>query len=301
MLWRLAQETVADFFEDDALTLGAALAFYTALSMSPLIVLLLWFASALGEETERQLVAQIQALVGPDAGDAIRGIVDNADDRPGLGNVAGFVSLVTLVASVSGVFSQLQYALNRIWHVKAAPGRSGFRVWIRKRLLSVGVFASVGFVLVVSLALTAFVAAASEYASGLLPGSDAFWQAATFVLSLLVTAAVFAIVFRFLPDATVGWRETWIGATATAILFSIGRWAIGLYLGQSSVGSAYGAAGSLIVLLVWVYYAALIVFMGAELTKVLARAFGERIRPEAHAVRIETREREVERPAASKH
>jgi membrane protein len=299
MLWRLARETVADFLEDDALTLGAALAFYTALSMSPLVVLLLWFASALGEGAQRQLVAQIQALVGPDAGEAIRGIVENADARPGLGNVAGVVSLVTLVASVSGVFSQLQYALNRIWNVKAAPGRSGLWPWIRKRLLSIGVFASVGFVLVVSLALTAFVAAASEYASGVLPGSDAVWQAVTFVLSLVVTAAVFAILFRFLPDATVGWRETWIGAVATAVLFAIGRSAIGLYLGQSSVGSAYGAAGSFMVLLVWVYYASLIVFMGAELTKVLARALGARVQPEGHAVRIETREREVERPASS--
>jgi membrane protein len=197
------------------------------------------------------------------------------------------------------VFAQLQYALNQIWKVKAKPGRSGVWPWIRKRLLSIGVFASVGFVLVVSLAATAAVAAASEYASGVLPGSAVVWQAVTFVLSLVVTAALFAIVFRFLPDATVCWRETWIGAFATAILFSIGRWAIGTYLGQSSVGSAYGAAGSFMVLLVWVYYAALIVFMGAELTKAIARDLGRGVRPEAHAVRIETREREVTRPKAS--
>ena len=299
MLWKLTRDTVTDFFEDDALTLGAALAFYTALSLSPLVVFLLWFASALGEGMQQQLVAQIEGLVGPQAGEAVRGIVESAEARPGLGNVAGIVSLATLVASVSGVFSQLQYALNRIWNVEAAPGRSGVWAWVRKRLLSIGVFASVGFVLVVSLAVTAAVAAASEYARGALPGVDVLWQAGTFVLSLLVTAALFAIIFKFLPDAVVGRRETWIGAAATAVLFSIGRWAIGLYLGQSSIGSAYGAAGSFMVLLVWVYYASLILFLGAELTQVVARAAGRRIEPEAHAVRIETRDRKAERPAAS--
>jgi membrane protein len=297
MLWTIAKETVGEFFEDDALTLGAALAFYTALSMSPLLVLLLWFASALGEGAQQQLVAQMQGLVGPEGADAIGAIVDNADAEPGLGNVAGVVSLVTLVASVSGVFSQLQYALNTIWDVKPTPERSGMRAWLWKRALSAGVVATVGFLLVVSLAVSAAVAAASEYAGHVLPGSDAIWQGVTFVVSLGVTTVLFAVIFRFLPDVTVGWRETWIGALATAILFSIGRFAIGFYLGQSSVGSAYGAAGSFMVLLVWVYYASLILFLGAELTQVVARRLDHRVAPEGHAVRIETRE--VERPAAS--
>jgi membrane protein len=291
--WDIVKQTGTDFVDDDAMTLGAALAFYTALAMAPLVVLLLWSASLLGEGMQQQLATQIQSLVGAQAGLAIKGIIDSAETQPSLGNIAGIVSVATLLFSVSGVFAQLQYALNRIWDVEASPEKSGVWAWIRKRLLSLGTFASVAFLLVVSLAVTAGVAAASEVGRGILPGSDVLWQLAAWVVSIGLTAVIFALIFKVLPDVTMGWREVWMGAVATTLLFALGRYVIGLYLGRSAIGSAYGAAGSLIVLLAWVYYAALILFAGAELTQVLARRFGHRIVPDEHAVKIQERREPV--------
>jgi membrane protein len=277
---------VDDFIEDDALTLGAALAFYTVLALSPLLLLLLWGASFVGEGMQERLVEQIRSVVGPQAGEAIRGVVDNAQARPGLRNVAGIVSLATLLFSVSGVFAQLQYALNRVFGVQAVPGQTATKVWIRKRLLSLGTFVSVAFLLVVSLAVTAAVSALSDLGVGILPGAAALWQVVAWLVAFVLTAAIFALIFKVLPDVKLGWREVWIGALATTVLFAVGRWLIGLYLGQGAVGSAYGAAGSLIVLLLWVYYASLILFAGAELTQVLAHRMRGDLEPEEHAIEI---------------
>jgi membrane protein len=299
--WDVVKETASEFADDDAMSAAGALAYYTALGLSPMLILLLWFASALGEDAQRELIAQLQGLVGPEGGRAVKAILDNADATPGLGTVAGIVSLLTLFFSVSGVFAQLQAALNRMWDVEATPGTTGTWPWIRKRLVSAGTFLSVGFLLVVSLAVTTFVQAAGARARDLLPGIDLVWMLVTFVVSLGVSALVFALIFKVLPDVKLGWRDVAVGGLATAFLFSIGRWLIGVYLGQSSVGSAYGAAGSLVVLLVWVYYAAVVVFLGAELTQVLARRVGRGVEPEPHAVHVE-RHVEVEpsprRPAA---
>ena len=289
-VWDIAKETVNEFIDDDAMTLAAALAYYTALGMSPLLVLLLWIATFAGESTQQHLVAQIQGLVGTEGGQVVKTIVDNADATPSIGTVAGIASLATLLFSVSGVFGQLQEALNRMWDVKAAPGTTGTWPWVRKRLLSLGTFLSVGFVLVVSLAVTALVEGASEHARSILPGADLAWELLTFGISLLVTALLFMLMFKVLPDVKLGWRDVAVGGVATAILFSIGRWLIGLYLGRSSVGSAYGAAGSLVVLLVWVYYASLVVFLGAELTQVLAGRRHKRVEPEEHAITVERHE-----------
>lgn len=288
----IVRDTVAEFLDDDAVNLGAALAFYTALAMSPLLVLLLWIATFAGEGTRTQLVAQMQALVGPEGGQAIRAIIDSAKTTPQLGTFAGVVSLATLLFSVSGVFGQLQYALNRLWDVKAAPGTTGTWSWIRKRLLSVGAFLSVGFLLVVSLAVSAAIEAAMEHARDVLLGAAVLWQGGSFVLSLLVSAVLFSLIYKLLPDVKLGWRDVAVGGVATAVLFAIGRTAIGIYLGRSSIGSAYGAAGSLVVLLVWVYYASLIVLAGAAFTHVLARRRGRLVEPEEHAIRVE----QVERP-----
>jgi membrane protein len=236
------------------------------------------------------MLAQIQALVGPEGGRAIRAIVDNAEATPGLGSFAGMVSLATLLFSVSSVFGQLQYALNHLWDVKAGPGTSGWWPWVRKRLLSIGTFVSTGFLLVTSLSVSAAVTVASEQAHDVLPGLDVIWQLVTFALSLGVSALVFALVFKVLPDVRLGWRDVAVGGLVTAVLFSIGRALIGLYLGQSSIGSAYGAAGSLVVLLVWVYYASLVMFFGAEITHVMAKRRKARIEPEDHAIKVKTKE-----------
>jgi membrane protein len=288
-IWEVAKETVNELVDDDVMTLGAALAFYTALGMSPLVVLLLWIATFLGEDTRLQLVAQIQAVVGTQGGEAIRAIVENAKATPGFGNLAGLLSMVTLLVSVSGVFGELQSDLNKIWDVKPLPGSTGSVAWIRKRLLSLGTFVSVSFLLVVSLGLSGMVTMAAESTHDVFPGSDFVWEVVAYVLSLGVTALVFTLVFEVLPDVRLPWRDAVVGGIVTAVLFSIGRWLIGLYLARSSLGSAYGAAGSLIVLLAWVYYASLVVFTGAEVTQVLSRRRGG-VRPEPHAIVVEQKE-----------
>ena len=300
IVWTITKETAEELVEDDVLTLGAAIAFYTALAMSPLLVLLIWMATFAGEATQRQMVASMQGLVGPEGGAAIKAIVDNADATPGFGNVAGLVSLATLLFSVSGVFGQLQAALNLLWDVKAAPGTTGSSSWIRKRLLSLGTVVCVGFLLVVSLAVSAAVSAATEHARGVLPGTEVVWQTVTFAVSLGLSAVLFALVFKVLPDVKLGWRDVAVGGLATAVLFSIGRFAIGLYLGRSTIGSAYGAAGSLVVLLMWVYYASIVVLVGAELTQVMAKHWKPRIETEDHAITVERKEEEVP-PSAVGH
>jgi membrane protein len=200
------------------------------------------------------------------------------------------VSLATLAFSVTGVFGELQADLNKIWDVKADPGRSGVWPWLQKRLLSLGTFVSVAFMMIVSLALSAAVTAASEWTGDVLPGADVAWQTAAFVLGLGISALVFALVFKVLPDLKLAWRDVAVGGVLTAVLFSIGRWLIGIYLARSSLGSAYGAAGSLIVLLAWVYYASLVLFAGAELTQVLASRRGRRLQTEAGAIVVERKE-----------
>jgi membrane protein len=293
-IWDVAKETVNELVDDDALTLGAALAFYTALGMSPLLVLLLWIATFLGEETRQQLVASIQSVVGTEGGQAVKAIVDSAKATPGFGNFAGLASLVTLLVSVSGVFGELQSDLNKLWDVKPIPGTTGSTAWIRKRLLSLGTFVSVSFLLVVSLALSGFMTMAAESTRDWFPGSDFMWEVVAYVVSLGVTALVFTLVFEVLPDVRLPWRDAVVGGIVTAVLFSIGRWLIALYLARSSLGSAYGAAGSLIVLLAWVYYASLVLFAGAEVTQVLSKRRGG-VRPEPHAIVVE----QVEVPKAT--
>src|SRR6185369_9341590 len=190
--WDVAKATVNEFVDDDAATLAAALAYYTALGLSPMLVLLIWLATFAGEDMQQRVVAQLQGLVGPQGGQALKAVVDNADATPQLGTIAGIVSIATLFFSVSGVFGQLQAALNRMWDVKAAPTTAhGNWIWIRKRLLSLGAFLSVGFLLIVSLAVTAFVEGWTERLRQGLPGTAFAWELVTFVVSLLVSAVLF--------------------------------------------------------------------------------------------------------------
>ena len=287
MRWRSAWTQLRDaakgLTRDDVLMLSAALAYYTSLSLAPLVLLLLWLASFLGESTTDRLVSEAVDVVGPQAGEAVRTVIANAESEPSLGSIAGIVGLVTLAFGASGVFAQLQKALNHVWNVKPRPGRKGIVRWLRKRLLSFGMILAFGFLLLVSLALSTGLAMLGDTVAGSLPGSQYLWQALNMAISFGVVTLLFAAMFKFLPDARIELRDVWIGAAVTALLFSLGKIAIGFYLGRSSVGSAYGAAGSLIVLLVWVYYSATIFFFGAELTQVHARAH-HRVEPEEHAV-----------------
>ena len=274
-LWSATKQTITEFFADDAMTLGAALAFYTALSLAPIIVILITIAGlALSPDQQQQVVQQIQSTVGARAGEAISTIVESAQQNKNGGTIAAIISGITLLLGATAVFAQLQYSMNRIWGVQAKSG--GAWAWVRKRLLSLAMMATIAFLLLVSMVL-------STALSMMFSGEGIVWQAVNFVVSMLVYILLFAVIFKVLPDVKIGWRMTWIGATVTAVLFALGKLGISIYLSAGAVGSAYGAAGSLIALLVWVYYSSLIVFVGAELTQVIASREGLAIEPDEHA------------------
>jgi membrane protein len=274
----LFKEAFRDFWEDNAPRLGAALSYYTAFSLAPLLLISIAIAGAVfGEEAARgQIVGQLQGLLGEEGALAIQALLENAR-KPREGALAAIVGVATLVLGSSGVFNELRGALNTVWEVPPRPG-SGLWGTVRDRLLSFGMVLILGFLLLVSLLASAALAAAGERWGGALSGTLHLLEIANFVVFLGVATVLFALIFKLLPDAqpAIAWRDVWVGAFMTAVLFSLGKWGIGLYLGRGTVGSAFGAAGSLVVVLVWVYYASQVLFFGAELTQVYAREHGSR-------------------------
>ncbi len=294
MIWTLLRDAAADWSEDKAPRLGAALAYYTALSLAPLLLVVIGIAGLVfGQEAARgQIVGQLQGLVGGDGARAIEDMLANARE-PSSGFLATAIGIGMLLLGASGVFGQLQDALNTIWEVAPRPGRGWWDV-VKDRFLSLTMVLGTGFLLLVSLVATAVVSAAGEVLRGLTPGMEVMMHVAVTVISLALVTVLFAMIFKFLPDATVAWRDVWFGAAATAVLFLVGKTAIGLYLGHASIGSSYGAAGSFVVLLVWVYYSAQILLFGAELTQVYARHTGSRVEPVAGAERVTEAQRAQE-------
>ncbi|MEZ5966130.1 MAG: YihY/virulence factor BrkB family protein [Planctomycetota bacterium] len=282
--WRVVRRAVLAFFEDQALTHGAAVAFFSGLSLAPILILLVWLSSVLGPGLRDLLVDHVAELVGAQGGQVVRMVIDNADAHVDVAHIAGWISLGTLLFSATAVFAQLQTALNTIWGVRSDP--TGFDVWawLRKRLLSLGLIVSIGFLLLVSLVVSSGLAALTHAWRDRLPAAGLLWNALDLVVPFLVYLLVFMAVFRYLPDAELRWRHVFFGGVVTASLFVVGKWLIGLYLGTSALGSAYGAAGSLVLMLVWTYYSAAIVLFGAELTQAFVRELGERVAVEAHAV-----------------
>lgn len=283
-LFDVLKESYSEWSEDQAARLAAALAYYTAFSIAPLLLLIISIAGLVfgREAAQGQVFAQLQGLLGPDAASAIQEGIANSSD-PGAGTISVIIGLVTLIWSASNVFSQLQDALNTIWEVKADPD-AGILTTVRRRFLSMTMVLGIGFLLLVSLMVSAGVAAVGAFFSGVLPGGAVVWQALNFLLSFGVVALLFAAIYKVLPDVTISWSDVWIGAAVTALLFTVGKLLIGLYLGHASVGSTFGAAGSLLVFLVWVYYSSQILFFGAEFTQVYARRYGSRIVPAEGAV-----------------
>jgi membrane protein len=286
-IWRVLKESFGEWNRDNASRLAAALAYYTIFSIAPLLILVIAIAGLFFDATSvrEQLMGQIQALVGTDGADFLRSVLDNAN-QPGeqSGWVASAISVGLLILGATGVLTQLQTALNVVWNVKAKP-ELGFWGVLRKRALSFGMLLGIGFVLLVSLMLSAIVAGFSSYLNNLAPGLDAAGQLLSFLVSFGVTTFVFALIYKFVPDVNISWGDVWFGGIVTALLFSLGKTLIGLYLGNNSFGSTYGAAGSVVILLVWVFYSAQILFFGAELTQVYARRYGSRITPNEYAVK----------------
>ena len=272
----MIKEAFTDWNDDNAPRLGAALSYYTVFSLAPILLISIAVAGLIfGEEAARGgIVAQIQGLIGRDAAEAVEGMIVNAR-KPGQGILATLFGTVMLLFGAGGAFNELRAALDVIWEIPPRTG-GGIKALIRERLASFGMVLVVGFLLLVSLALSAAISLLEIKGSFL--GSGMLLQLVNTVVALAIITALFALMFKFLPDAhpPVGWTDIWIGAAITAVLFTLGKFAIGLYLGRSSVGSVYGAAGSLVLLLVWVYYSAQIFFFGAELTQVYARRHGSR-------------------------
>jgi membrane protein len=284
ILWSLLGETLYEWYEDRAPRLGAALAYYTVFALAPgLIVIIAVTALVLGKvAAEGQIIAEVRNLVGVAGARAIQAALENAGSAGSSLHATG-LGVITLVFGLWGVFGELQDALNTIWGVTSRPGR-GLLGTIKARFWSFAVVVGVGFLLLVSLAASAWLAAFGTFFSGwfLLPTS--VLQLANAVLSFVVIGLMFAAIYRLLPDVRLAWRNVWIGAAVTALLFTLGKSLIGLYLGRSAAASAYGAAGSFVVILLWIYYSAQVFFFGAEFTKVYSRHFGVIVLPDPTAV-----------------
>jgi membrane protein len=293
----LLKASGGSFLEDDCQTQAAALSYYTTFSLPPLLMVLLLILGALvdPQDIRGQLEIQMGALMGPAATEQIRSILAQLHQPGSGGTLATVLSVAGLVLGASGAFGQLQAALNRTWGVAPDPQQGGVKAFMVKRLFSFGMILSVAFLLLVSLVLSAGLSAFGGALGRMLPEgvSTTLLQILNLAISLLVITAVFAAIFKVLPDARVAWRDVWVGAGVTALLFVIGKFLIGFYIGRSNPGQAFGAAGSLAVLLVWVYYSSMIVLFGAEFTEAWVERRGGVITPERGAVRVLEEKRPV--------
>lgn len=277
-------ETINEWREDKGSRLAAALSYYTIFSLPPLLVISLAVAARFfdRQQARQQVLALTSEWVGQTGREAVAQILENAAD-PALSSLAAVVSLVLLFFGASAVFSELQGSMNQIWDVEAKPGR-GILGTIKDRLFSFALVIAVGLLLVVFLLLSTLITAFGQVLSDVLPGLMRVASVFNFLISWAGVTALFALVFKYVPDVEISWRDVWLGAVVTAVLFNIGKWGISYYMGRSVPASAYGAAGSLIVLLLWVYYSAQIFFVGAEFTQVYANRFGEQIVADQDAI-----------------
>lgn len=272
IIWDLFKETFEEWLNDEAPRLGAALAFYTILSIGPLLLLALAAAGVVfgHDAAQGRVVEQIQGIIGTEGARAIQDMIIDSAEKKDAGLIATLAGLGALLFGASGAFGQLQDAMNIIWNVHDKRGQ-GLWALIRKRFLSFTMVLGTGFLLLVSLAVNAALAGITQYAYGYLADIAFVMQFINSAVSLGVVTLLFALIFKYVPDIKIDWRDVWVGAFLTAVMFTLGKYCIGLYLGRSSLSSSYGAAGSLVVVLVWVYYSAQILFFGAEFTQVYSR------------------------------
>ena len=280
----LLKETYTDWSEDKASRLAAALAYYTVISLAPLLVIIISIAGlAFGKEAAQgQVVEEMRHFVGDQGAEAIQTIILNTSN-PQSGILASIFGIATLLFGASGVFAQLQDGMNTIWEVQPKPGRGIFAL-IKDRFLSLTMVLGVGFLLLVALVVSAGLAAFGKFLGGFLPLPEFIMASINFLISFVVITLLFAMIFRYLPDVKISWRDVWFGAAITSFLFTVGKFLLGFYLGRSSTTSAYGAAGSLVLILIWVYYSSQILFFGAEFTQVYANKYGSRIKPDEDAI-----------------
>jgi len=295
--WTILKQTFSDFIDDKVLKLSASLAYYTIFSVAPMLIVIIFFCDLfLGREAiEGTLYSQIKGLVGSDAAIQVQQMIRNASLSQDM-SWATIIGFVTLFIGATGVFAEIQDSINTIWRLKSKPKKGkGLVRMVMNRLQSFSLVVSMGFILLVSLVVNGIIEIFNQRLASLFP------EVAMFVIYLvnwsitfLVITALFAVIFKVLPDARIRWRDVIVGSIATAILFMLGKFAIGVYLGASKVGSTYGAAGSIVIILLWVYYSAAILYFGAEFTRVYVQHFGARIYPNDYAVWIKQVEVEEE-------
>lgn len=292
-IWGILKDSFNGFLDDRCLKLSAALAYYTVFSLAPLLVLIISLISIfLGEEAIRgQIFSQLNGLVGAEAAKQIQDMIKNVE-LSGKTNTAFVLGIVTLLFGATSIFVEIQDSVNMIWRVKAKPKRGWLKI-IKDRLLSSSLVISLGFLLLVSLIINGMVLALSDFLTRYIPGlSVLLISVFNFALSTGVVAVLFGVIFKVLPDAKIAWKDVRWGAFFTALLFMLGRYLIGLYIQTTSTSSTYGAAGSLIVILLWIYYTAAILYFGAEFTQAYANCLGVKIEPADYAVYVEQTERE---------
>ena len=299
--WGLLRAAGECWVAHNAARLGAALSYYTIFAISPLFVIIIFIASLWFNKSAVQtaLYAQLSDLAGPQGAHAIESALSaSAPHNQGL--VASVLAIGTLILSATGLFLELQGDLNTIWGVEPKPTGTWSGVWsfVKNRLLSFAMVLGIGFLLLVSLVLSAVVASAAKYLSALTPGLGGMTLVMHDLLSFAVISVLFAMIFKVLPDVKIAWREVWIGAVVTAVLFTGGKVLLGLYLGRSATVSAYGAAGSVILVLLWVYYSSQILFFGAEVTQAYANQFGARLEPKENAQWVTSQQLLPRRPRA---
>jgi membrane protein len=276
-LWQLTRDSISAWIDDFAPSMGAAISYYTVFSIAPLLLIVIALAGlVLGQEAASgQIFSQLQGLLGEEGAAAIQNMVQSAS-LSGKSFVATAVGVVTLIIGATTVFGELQSALDRIWQSPSAAKTEGLWNLLRTRVLSFGMILAIGFLLLISLVVSAGISALGSWWAPVFGGWEIVLNVVNFVISLAVVTALFALIYKFLPRAKIGWHDVWIGAGATALLFTLGKFLIGLYIGKSSVASGFGAAGSLVIVLVWVYYSAQIFLLGAEFTWVYAFRHGSR-------------------------
>ncbi len=293
--WRLLKETFNSWNDDDPFDLSASVAYYAIFSLPALLIIIITIAGAvLGREAvQGKISEEIGRMIGKNAGEDIQTMISNAY-KSSNSVISTIIGVATLLLGSTGVFLQLQKSLNKIWQVKTDPSKSGIKKLVLDRATSLGIIVAIGFMLLISLVVTTTLSALSAWISAKLP--DAFlylFYIVNFLITFSITSFLFAIIYKVLPDVKIPWKNVWIGALVTGLLFEIGRFSLGLYFGKSDPGSTYGAAGSVILILLWVNYSCLILFFGAEFTKVYAINTGHPIIPSETAVKVETQEKVV--------
>ncbi|MFW5973112.1 MAG: YihY/virulence factor BrkB family protein [Bacteroidota bacterium] len=285
----LLQGTIKEFGEDKASRLSAALAYYAVFSLAPLLLVVIavvgFFWGAEEQAVQARMMDELSGLIGTEGASVIRTMLESAAD-PGTGIIATIAGIGGLLWGSTRLFAQLQGALNDIWNVAPNPER-GIMGFVSTRILSFGMVLVIGLLMLMALVVSALLSALRDQAAEYFPASATVLEIANYGIALALITLLFAAIYRYLPDVEIAWRDVWVGALITAILFSLGKYGISVYIGSTSTAGTYGAAGSFVVLLLWVYFSSLIFFFGAEFTQVFARHYGHRIEPSEHAVRVE--------------